>query len=255
MIEFFRLANENNWKVISIGDWCPTSVAQDDGTQETLLLIDLANHTGYAQVLEEIAAGSVIKSYLLGHDVIAQADNISAPAHHLFDGHGSTRAMIDASGAIVTPTTGPGAGVLQLYAYSACGQALGFVESHAITALLYSGEWFDAAIGMQYLRARYYDAARTQSSTRHTSGATADAEMLRSTDRYGAVEPTVNMVRHLAKRLVEGLLPIDRSWVALPSCVPLASPVQANCVRFALHYDETTESRFANDLRCRPCFR
>ncbi len=65
-----------------------------------------------------------------------------------FDGHGSTRVLIDVAGAIA-----------QLFAYDAYGQAIGFNPAEALTEFLYSGEQFDAKIGQQYLRARYYDPA------------------------------------------------------------------------------------------------
>ena len=65
-----------------------------------------------------------------------------------FDGHGSTRVLMDVAGAIA-----------QLFAYDAYGQAIGFNPADALTEFLYSGEQFDAKIGQQYLRARYYDPA------------------------------------------------------------------------------------------------
>ncbi len=47
--------------------------------------------------------------------------------------------------------------IAQLFAYDACGQAIGFNPADALTEFLYSGEQFDAKIGQQYLRQRYYD--------------------------------------------------------------------------------------------------
>ncbi|TWU08631.1 tRNA(Glu)-specific nuclease WapA precursor [Symmachiella macrocystis] len=46
---------------------------------------------------------------------------------------------------------------MQHYAYTAYGIAIGFDEAQALTALLYSGEAFDSRVGLQYLRARWYD--------------------------------------------------------------------------------------------------
>ncbi|MDR2438279.1 MAG: hypothetical protein LBE12_02760, partial [Planctomycetaceae bacterium] len=63
-----------------------------------------------------------------------------------FDGHGSTRVLTDFAGAIV-----------ELYAFDAYGNAIGFDPSVALTEFLYSGEQFDSKIGQQYLRQRYYD--------------------------------------------------------------------------------------------------
>jgi RHS repeat-associated protein len=65
-----------------------------------------------------------------------------------FDGHGSTRVLTDLAGAIA-----------ELYTFDAYGNAIGFNPSVALTEFLYSGEQFDSKIGLQYLRARYYDPA------------------------------------------------------------------------------------------------
>jgi RHS repeat-associated protein len=124
----------------------------DETPAKTVYLYDANNPTGYAQILEEKdAAGSVTKTYTLGLDVIAQqaptiqgGENLSL----LYDGHGSTRALMDASGAIV---------VGQVFAYDAFGNRLDSAD--ALTRLLYSGEQTDRT-GLQYLRARYYDPNR-----------------------------------------------------------------------------------------------
>ncbi|MDR3199012.1 MAG: RHS repeat-associated core domain-containing protein, partial [Planctomycetaceae bacterium] len=47
--------------------------------------------------------------------------------------------------------------IVELYAFDAYGNAMGFDPSVALTEFLYSGEQFDSKIGQQYLRARYYD--------------------------------------------------------------------------------------------------
>ena len=69
--------------------------------------------------------------------------------HFLYDGHGSTRALLNSSGGIVSG---------EVYSYDAFGNPIGFVPSTALTSILYSGELTDAT-GLQYLRARYYDPA------------------------------------------------------------------------------------------------
>ncbi|MDR2440002.1 MAG: RHS repeat-associated core domain-containing protein [Planctomycetaceae bacterium] len=48
---------------------------------------------------------------------------------------------------------------MELYAFDAYGNAIGFDPTTALTEFLYSGEQFDSKIGQQYLRARYYDPA------------------------------------------------------------------------------------------------
>ena len=126
-------------------------VSQTAGGVETTYLNDKQNPTGYSQVLEESNAGTLAKTYTLGLDVIAQ-DNAPTPNEAspgvkflLYDGHGSTRSLVDAFG---QPLTG------QIFRYDAFGNRLDDVV--ALTTLLYSGEQTDAT-GLQYLRARYYN--------------------------------------------------------------------------------------------------
>ena len=123
----------------------------DETPVQTKYLIDRQNPTGYAQVLEEkSAAGALLKSYTLGLDVISQALAAGAVRFLLYDGHGSTRGLVDATG---QPLSG------QVYRYDAYGNPLGFDPAQALTTLLYSGEWLDRLTNLQYLRARYYDSS------------------------------------------------------------------------------------------------
>ncbi len=132
--------------------------------QKTLHLVDHHNPTGYAQVLEEIDAATVtvLRSYTLGLDVVAQADAEGNVHYFLHDGHGSTRALLDPTGEIAvndmgTPDTADD--VPQIFAYDAYGNPIGFDPALALTTLLYSGEHLDKLTNLQYLRARYYDLA------------------------------------------------------------------------------------------------
>jgi len=130
-------------------------VSQTEDGVETVYLNDKNNPTGYSQVLEEKnAAGTVTKTYTLGHDVIAQqavAVVDGSTVTLLYDGHGSTRALLDEDGQVVN-SGGP-----QVFRYDAFGVRLDAVT--ALTSLLYSGEQTDALTGLQFLRARYYDPA------------------------------------------------------------------------------------------------
>ena len=119
----------------------------DETPAKTLYLYDANNPTGYAQILEEKdAAGSVTKTYTLGLDVIAQQAS-SGQLYLLYDGHGSTRGLVDATGQPLSS---------QIFRYDAFGNRLD--NNIAMTSLLYSGEQTDRT-GLQYLRARYYDPA------------------------------------------------------------------------------------------------
>ena len=77
-----------------------------------------------------------------------------SPLFFLADGHGSTWVLADAAGAIANI-----AGVEQFFFYDAYGNLLNMQATLAATSYLYSGEQFDAKIGQQYLRARFYDAS------------------------------------------------------------------------------------------------
>jgi hypothetical protein len=94
-------------------------------------------------VLEELVDGVLSKSYTLGLDVIGQALAASGAVHFfLYDGHGSTRGLVDATGQPLSD---------QIYRYDAYGNAIGFDPAAALTTLLYSGEQLDAAARGGYL--------------------------------------------------------------------------------------------------------
>ncbi|MGL6195692.1 MAG: RHS repeat domain-containing protein [Thermoguttaceae bacterium] len=131
-----------------------SAVHEKDGVvTKTEYLNDSRSLTGYSQVIRqtENVNGSVTKStsYVIGHQRISQTvESATENVTHFFtfDGHGSTRVLLDATAAAV-----------QLYAFDAYGNAIGFDPKTALTEFLYSGEQFDSKIGQQYLRARYYD--------------------------------------------------------------------------------------------------
>jgi RHS repeat-associated protein len=120
----------------------------------TEYLNDSKSLTDYSQVLRQTeydAEGNIIKetSYIIGHQRISQTVTINGQktTHYFtFDGHGSTRVLLDATTVIV-----------QLYSYDAYGNAIGFIVNGALTEFLYSSEQFDSKINQQYLRARYYN--------------------------------------------------------------------------------------------------
>jgi RHS repeat-associated protein len=134
--------------------------ADADGTFEssklTEYLNDPLNITGYSQVIKQTETNLVTSEQatiidIIGRNRISQItfkDNTEQELYFTFDGHGSTRVLTDLAGAI-----------LELYAFDAYGNAIGFDPSVALTEFLYSGEQFDSKIDQQYLRARYYDPA------------------------------------------------------------------------------------------------
>jgi len=88
-------------------------------------------------------AATLTAVYTHGLDLIAQRRSGSV-RYFSYDGHGSTRLLTDASGA-VTDT----------YLYDAYGTLLTSTGSTP-NNYLYCGEQFDPDLGMYYLRARYY---------------------------------------------------------------------------------------------------
>ena len=101
----------------------------------------------YAQVLEERdASGALIASYVYGNDLICQIRGEDTK-YYLYDGQGSTRALVNQTGA-VTDT----------YNYDAFGLILDKTGSTP-NDYLYTGEQYDPNIGFYYLRARYMNPA------------------------------------------------------------------------------------------------
>ncbi len=131
--------------------------SDDDGTVDTTIRtdyhVDKKNHTGYAQVLEEMLNGTLERTYTVGHDVFAETIAVGQIRHLLKDGHASTRQLVDATGAVIN------SGTAQIFAHDAYGVPIGFDPVLALTSLLYNAEQLDKLTGLQYLRARYYDLA------------------------------------------------------------------------------------------------
>ena len=114
-----------------------------------LFLIDAYNHTGYAQILEQWTDGQTPDvTYTIGDDVITQSGS-GGVRHLLYDGHGSTRQLVDSS-----------ENVSNYYSYDAYGVMLGGNPARGSTPatdLLYAGEHFDTDMQQYYLRARWYN--------------------------------------------------------------------------------------------------
>ncbi|HET8891811.1 MAG TPA: PKD domain-containing protein [Candidatus Angelobacter sp.] len=112
----------------------------------TIYLVTDQNPTGYVQVLEELQAGAVTRAYTYGYRTIEERQTLGgvpSTSFYGYDGHGSVRFLMDATGA-VTDT----------YDYDAFGN---LIESTGSTPnnYLFAGEQFDSALGIYYNRARY----------------------------------------------------------------------------------------------------
>ena len=118
----------------------------------SFFLIDPLSLTGFAQVIEELSAigAAPTVSYTLGNDIIAQSSNPSGSAQYLLkDGQDSTRQLATSLGAVT-----------DYYGYDAYGVMLGgnpTSSNPSATKMLYSGEQFDANLGLYNQRARFYD--------------------------------------------------------------------------------------------------
>jgi RHS repeat-associated protein len=143
------------------------------GSSLTHYLVDPANLTGYAQVLEETTerydTSDVLLSiermqYTLGDDVISQTKSTLSgttwtanPTQYLlYDGHGSTRQLVNANLSIQDAYSYDGYGVL-LQGTSTELQNNPAVTPQQATSLLYAGEQFDFGSQHYYNRARWYN--------------------------------------------------------------------------------------------------
>ena len=120
----------------------------------TYYLVDTNNPTGYSQVLEEqtmtggSTPSSTLKVYTYGADLISRTDfdahsSLLATHYFSYDGHGSVRKLTDENGTVTDS-----------YDYDAFGVLLHHTGS-SDNAYLYSGEQWDADLGLYFNRARY----------------------------------------------------------------------------------------------------
>jgi RHS repeat-associated protein len=141
-----RLIDVNGGAVRFVYDGDGSRVAKIAGGVTTQYLVDTHNLTGYAQVVEELVAGSVQRVYTYGLDLISQRQPINGnwvTSFYGYDGHGSVRLLTDSAG-----------NVTDTYTYDAFGS---LIDRTGTTPndYLYSGEQFDPNLGFYYLRARY----------------------------------------------------------------------------------------------------
>ena len=118
-------------------------VSQTVGGQETRFLIDLVQT--YPQVaLEYLVGGAIKAAYVHGIRLISQARG-GVQSFYQVDGLGSTRALTDGLGAVT-----------DRFVYDAFGRILA-QSGVAINDYLFAGQQRDPVLGLDYLRARYYD--------------------------------------------------------------------------------------------------
>jgi RHS repeat-associated protein len=133
------------------GNRARKTITSGGNTTVIRYLVDDRNPTGYAQVLEEwktVNGGtpSLERAYVYGHDLISQRQTDGTIHYYGYDGHGSTRLLINSSGAVT-----------DAYSYDAFGILIHQWAQSSPTpnSYLYAGEQWDAELGMYFLRARY----------------------------------------------------------------------------------------------------
>jgi RHS repeat-associated protein len=146
-----RLISRNSGAIKLLYDCDGNRVSETVGPQTITYLVDALNPTGYAQVVEERANGTLVRTYAYGHALISQTQASVSPGwtttYYAFDGRGSTRLLTDSSG-----------NVTDTYAYDAFGVQIASTTANAqptFNRYRYVGEQFDDDLGLLYLRARY----------------------------------------------------------------------------------------------------
>lgn len=145
-----RLTSMNLGAVTILYDDDGNRVAETAAGVTTRYLVDNLNPTGYSQVVDELTGSTVQREYAYGLQRVDQSQligNTWTPSLYGYDGFGSVRQLTNLAGAI---TDG--------YAYDAFGNLLSSTGTTP-NDFRYRGEQYDSTLGLQYLRARYYNPA------------------------------------------------------------------------------------------------
>ena len=159
-------------------------VSKAVGGTNTFYLLDDRNPSGYTQVLEEwtvtATATNVSKVYNYGLNLISQRAPGSSTNYFVYDGHGSTRLLVDIGG-----------NVQNLFAYDAYGT---LIASNAApqTMYLYCGQQFDQNLGLNYNRARYLNAGTGRFWTADTTDGNNEDPLSLHKYLYGGDNPVDN---------------------------------------------------------------
>jgi len=127
-------------------------ISKTAGGVTTTYLVDPQSPTGYPQVVQEWPSPGTLMGYAYGLEQISRQRNyydykqgqwVNEQVYYVHDGHGSVRALTDATGT-VTDT----------YDYDAFGNLLHSIGTTP-NNYLFAGEQFDPDLGLYYNRARY----------------------------------------------------------------------------------------------------
>jgi RHS repeat-associated protein len=125
-------------------------VSESVGGVTTKFLVDTLNPTGLPQVIDELVNNSVTRTYAYGLQRISENQligNTWTPSFYGYDGHGNVRFLTNSAGTVTDS-----------YTYDAFGLPI-TTTGTTPNNYLYSGEQYDGALGLYYLRARYYNPA------------------------------------------------------------------------------------------------
>ncbi|THF72496.1 RHS repeat-associated core domain-containing protein, partial [Cohnella fermenti] len=98
-------------------------------------------------ILETDASDEVAVRYVHGLNYIARIDGTATEqlSYYLYNGHGDVVQTVNEAGVLENQ-----------YDYDIFGSPILVIEQYT-SSIRYSGEFFDAEVGLYYLRARYYD--------------------------------------------------------------------------------------------------
>ena len=153
----------------------------DDRTSETVndqttTFLNDPNQA-YDQVLEEYAENGVLAAtYIRGIDLLFE-DQSGVLSYYVSDNLGSTRALTNSAGAIT-----------ETYSYDAYGNLIANTGT-TVNPYLFTGQWFDAAIGQYYLRARDYNPSTGAFTSRDSFGGKADSPLTENHYLYAGADP------------------------------------------------------------------
>jgi RHS repeat-associated protein len=186
----------------------------------TTYVVDAQNPTGYAQVLQETFSGGTGSNRELSHSYVYGLERISerrnylqnnsgtnSNAYYVYDGHGSVRALTNATGA-VTDT----------YDYDAFGNLIHQTGSTP-NNYLFAGEQFDPDLHLYYNRARYLNTNTGRFINMDTFEGRSQDPLSLHKYLYVAADP-VNRVDPRGKDFVDSIAAISISVTLFVSSVP-----------------------------------
>jgi RHS repeat-associated protein len=157
-------------------------VSKAIGSITTKYLVDDHNPTGFPQVLEESVSDGSTRSFTYGINRISQKQLLTGgktttTTFYIYDGHGSVRALTDASGAVTDN-----------YDYDAFGNLIRATGATP-NEFRFAGEQFDPDLGLYYLRARYYNPATGRFWTMDQHGSGGETTQSLNQYLYGSADP------------------------------------------------------------------